>query len=142
MKLTRRKAFGVAVGGAMAGPSVTEEVLKQIPDYIYKGVPVQSDKLSNYPSTAQENLEYLKQKLVEEKNYLIKLINGELNSLWVDVKQYKRDALNKNIESLKSVSNVNKHLIYTWELEKRYIEERIADAKARLPDLIKKIAGL
>lgn len=145
MKLSRRKAMGAVLGGAIAGPDVAKQAAQQFASKFqsmnYKGVPVEFDKIPSVETKANET--YLKAKLLDERDYLIKLINDELNNtLYIDKRAFKNEAMGKNIDCLKSVADSSKHRIYHWTLEERYKKERIKDAIERLPGLLKQLTGL
>lgn len=136
MTLSRRKAMSIALGGAIAGPSVAKDAIQQVgkQNLLYKGMEVGFDKAFDSG--------YLKEKLIEEKDYLIKIITGEIDNPDTDRNGRKREILQRNIESLKSVTKSNKLIFYMREVDKRCAQEQIEDAKRRLPELLKQLAGL
>lgn len=143
MKFNRRKAMGIALGGAMAGPSVAKKAAEHIMNYGSTADKSIREVNQYMYGKKQENTVHLKEQLLSEKNYLTKLINGELDNFqWLDERTLSNELIGRNIDSLKSVSQTSKHLMYSFELEKRYVQSRIEDAKQRLPEIIKRLAGL
>lgn len=146
MKLNRRKAMAAMVGGASTAP----QAARAFAENITKNNTLISSMPLNYGEEKQigsyDPIEYA-QKLAREKEYLTKIVNGDLAGMWhegqVDqsIKEYTRAVRNYHIDSLKSVSYTNKERIKHEKQLEQMKQDWISNAKEQLLRLFNKKPG-
>lgn len=145
MKLSRRKIFGVAIGGAVAGPEMAKQAMNSVmsqgstqlggtgpSSFEYNGI----DRVSGTEIKTLSQEDYLSKR----KANLLKIINGEFEDYQKEELELLHRVNHKgdmDIQNFKSISNAHKQLMGIEHQRKCMIQDWQKKARKELELLAK-----